>query len=98
MANKPIDAVILPVPLIKPVTVPNDLLFPWTDGCEAKSAATADVMILLGLCFTKDITKNVRICLYTKCTSNANRSYPPTRIPIQPSIAKRATGGMPASE
>jgi hypothetical protein len=49
IANKPIDAVMLPVPLIKPVTVPNDLLFPWTDGCEAKSAATADVIILLGL-------------------------------------------------
>jgi hypothetical protein len=61
MASKPIDAVILPVPLIKPVTVPNDLLFPWTDGCEAKSAATADVIILLGLYHEKQI-KNVRVC------------------------------------
>lgn len=57
MANNPIDAVILPVPLIKPVTVPKDLLLPRTDGCEAKSAATADVMILLGLMKHKKATK-----------------------------------------
>jgi hypothetical protein len=49
IANKPMEAVMLPVPFIKPVTVPNDLLLPRTEGCEAKSAATADVIILLGL-------------------------------------------------
>jgi hypothetical protein len=43
------DAVIDPHPLINPVTVPKDLLLPRTLGCEAKSAATADVMMLLGL-------------------------------------------------
>lgn len=59
MANKPIDAVILPVPLIKPVTVPNDLLLPRTDGCEAKSAATADVIMLLGL--SRGPSKNERL-------------------------------------
>jgi hypothetical protein len=48
-ARRPIEAVMAPHPLIKPVTVPNDLVFPRTDGWDAKSAATADVMILLGL-------------------------------------------------
>ena len=49
MANRPIDAVMAPVPLMRPVTVPSDLVFPRTDGCAAKSAATAEVIILLGL-------------------------------------------------
>ena len=48
-ANKPTDAVIEPHPLISPVTVPRDLLFPWTLGWLDKSAATAEVMMLLGL-------------------------------------------------
>ena len=48
-ARSPIDAVMAPHPLMRPVTVPRDLLFPRTDGWEARSAATADVMILLGL-------------------------------------------------
>lgn len=38
-----------PHPLMRPVTVPSDLLLPRTEGCEAKSAATAEVIILLGL-------------------------------------------------
>ena len=38
-----------PHPLIRPVTVPRDLLLPRTEGCEDKSAATAEVMMLLGL-------------------------------------------------
>ena len=50
-ANKPTDAVTEPVPLIRPVTVPRDLLLPRTEGCDAKSAATAEVMMLLGLHF-----------------------------------------------
>ena len=49
-ANKPIEAVMEPQPLMRPVTVPKDLLLPRTEGWDAKSAATADVMILLGLC------------------------------------------------
>ena len=49
IAKRPIEAVMEPVPLMRPVTVPRDLLFPRTDGCDAKSAATADVMMLLGL-------------------------------------------------
>ena len=51
IAKRPMEAVMEPVPLIRPVTVPSDLLFPRTDGCEAKSAATADVMMLLGLSY-----------------------------------------------
>ena len=50
-AKRPIDAVIDPHPLMRPVTVPRDLLLPRTDGCDAKSAATAEVMILFGLTF-----------------------------------------------
>ena len=42
-------SVMEPVPLISPVTVPNDLLLPRTEGWDAKSAATAEVMMLLGL-------------------------------------------------
>ena len=38
-----------PQPLMRPVTVPKDLLLPRTEGCEAKSAATAEVIMLLGL-------------------------------------------------
>ena len=38
-----------PDPLMSPVTVPRDLVLPFTEGWEAKSAATAEVMILLGL-------------------------------------------------
>jgi hypothetical protein len=49
MAKRPMDAVIEPHPLISPVTVPRDLVLPRTVGCDAKSAATAEVMILLGL-------------------------------------------------
>ena len=49
IANKPIEAVIEPHPLISPVTVPRDLVDPLTEGCDAKSAATAEVMMLLGL-------------------------------------------------
>lgn len=48
-ASRPTDAVIDPQPLMRPVTVPRDLLLPRTDGWEARSAATADVMMLLGL-------------------------------------------------
>jgi hypothetical protein len=48
-ASNPIEAVMDPQPLISPVTVPSDLLLPRTEGCEAKSAATADVIILFGL-------------------------------------------------
>ena len=48
-ARRPIDAVIEPQPLIRPVTVPRDLLFPRTEGWDERSAATADVMMLLGL-------------------------------------------------
>ena len=48
-ANRPAEATIEPVPLIRPVTVPSDLLLPLTDGWDARSAATADVMILFGL-------------------------------------------------
>ena len=48
-ARRPIEAVMAPHPLIRPVTVPRDLLLPLTEGCDARSAATADVMILLGL-------------------------------------------------
>ncbi len=48
-AKRPTEAVMEPQPLISPVTVPRDLLLPRTDGCEAKSAATAEVMMLLGL-------------------------------------------------
>ena len=48
-AKSPIEAVIEPHPLMRPVTVPRDLALPRTEGCEAKSAATADVMILFGL-------------------------------------------------
>lgn len=48
-ANNPMEAVMDPHPLIKPVTVPRDLLLPRTLGCADKSAATAEVMILLGL-------------------------------------------------
>ena len=50
-ANSPIDAVMDPQPLINPVTVPSDLLLPRTEGCDAKSAATAEVIMLLGLCY-----------------------------------------------
>ena len=52
-ANNPTEAVMAPHPLIRPVTVPRDLLLPRTEGCEAKSAATAEVMILLGLSNSK---------------------------------------------
>lgn len=48
-ARRPIEAVMDPHPLISPVTVPRDLLFPRTDGWDERSAATAEVMILLGL-------------------------------------------------
>lgn len=48
-ASKPIEAVIDPHPLMSPVTVPSDLLLPRTEGCDAKSAATAEVIILFGL-------------------------------------------------
>lgn len=48
-ARSPTDAVTAPHPLIRPVTVPNDFEFPRTEGCEARSAATAEVIILLGL-------------------------------------------------
>jgi hypothetical protein len=43
------EAVIDPVPLIKPVTVPRLLVLPRTDGWDARSAATADVIMLFGL-------------------------------------------------
>lgn len=49
MANKPIEAVMEPHPLMSPVTVPRDLVDPLTEGWDAKSAATAEVMILFGL-------------------------------------------------
>ena len=49
-ARRPMEAVMAPHPLMRPVTVPRDLLFPRTDGWEARSAATAEVMMLLGLC------------------------------------------------
>jgi hypothetical protein len=48
-ARRPTEAVTDPHPLISPVTVPRDLLFPATDGWDAQSAATAEVMMLLGL-------------------------------------------------
>jgi len=48
-AKSPTEAVIDPQPLIRPVTVPRDLLLPRTLGWLDKSAATAEVMILLGL-------------------------------------------------
>lgn len=48
-ARSPTDAVIEPHPLISPVTVPRDLLLPLTEGWDARSAATAEVMILFGL-------------------------------------------------
>lgn len=53
MARRPMDAVIEPHPLISPVTVPRDLVLPRTEGCDAKSAATAEVMMLFGLRNTK---------------------------------------------
>ena len=37
------------MPLMRPVTVPSDLELPRTDGWFERSAATADVIILLGL-------------------------------------------------
>lgn len=46
---RPIAEVMEPQPLISPVIVPRALLLPWTEGCEARSAATAEVMILFGL-------------------------------------------------
>jgi hypothetical protein len=48
-ARRPMEAVIDPVPLIKPVTVPRLLVLPRTDGWDARSAATADVIMLFGL-------------------------------------------------
>ena len=36
------------LPLMMPVTVPRLLLLPLMDGSSARSAATADVMMLLG--------------------------------------------------
>lgn len=41
-------AMIEPLPLMMPVTVPNALAFPLIVGCSDKSAATADVMMLFG--------------------------------------------------
>lgn len=49
MAISPTADVNDPQPLMRPVTVPRDLLLPRTEGWEAKSAATADVIMLLGL-------------------------------------------------
>ena len=37
-----------PLPFIIPVTVPRALAFPLMVGCSDKSAATAEVMMLLG--------------------------------------------------
>ena len=38
----------LPLPLMMPVMVPRDLLLPAMLGCSLKSAATAEVKMLLG--------------------------------------------------
>ena len=48
MTSRPTALMALPVPLIRPVTVPSDLELPRTVGWDARSAATADVMMLLG--------------------------------------------------
>mmetsp|Transcript_45066 Transcript_45066/g.105273 ORF Transcript_45066/g.105273 Transcript_45066/m.105273 type:complete len:212 (-) Transcript_45066:124-759(-) len=44
----PKAAVIEPEPLMMPVTVESERVLPPMDGCSARSAATAEVMMLLG--------------------------------------------------
>ena len=91
-ARRPMEAVIAPHPLIRPVTVPSDLLFPRTDGCDARSAATAEVMMLFGLsrrieregCVSK-LHSTTRQCM------KQEKTYPPTRMPIMANITRRAT-------
>ena len=48
MSMRPKAAVIEPEPLMMPVTVPSERVLPPIDGCSARSAATALVMMLLG--------------------------------------------------
>ena len=48
MHMRPKAAVIEPEPLMMPVTVPSERVLPPIDGCSARSAATAEVMMLLG--------------------------------------------------
>lgn len=117
-ASSPIEAVMLPHPLMRPVTVPSDLLLPRTLGWDAKSAATADVMMLFGLQAkrkarrarqNKEPAQNIHhycsICYHTtlrvsedKQTRSMTTTYPPTRMPMQASIAKSGTGPIPPSE
>ena len=47
MAIKPKAAVMEPVPLMIAVTVPSERVLPPIEGCSARSAATAEVMMLL---------------------------------------------------
>jgi hypothetical protein len=80
-ANRPIEAVMEPHPLIRPVTVPRDLLLPRTEGCEAKSAATAEVIILLGLSnFNRRVsfsyTENNKYCPRNLSKLTLQQGYP----------------------
>ena len=65
-AKSPIEAVIEPHPLISPVTVPRDLLFPWTLGWLDKSAATAEVMMLFGLESVPEKTESGEIIISSR--------------------------------
>jgi hypothetical protein len=45
----PMEAVMDPHSFMRLATVPRDFLFPQTDGCDVRSAATAEVMMFLSL-------------------------------------------------
>lgn len=67
-----------PQPLMRPVTVPSDLLLPRTDGWEARSAATADVMMLLGLYMiesTNEKIKEIREMYVSPAALNINQTW-----------------------